>query len=297
VGTFTLDGLEAAVDELAMAYATTPPAALLPEVRRHLAAVIRLTDARMTLAQRRRLLVAGGWLSLLRSTLHIDLRQVTAAEAHLATAASMADHAGHAEIASWVLETRAWDRLTGKDYRAALDLSVQAQRVAPRGSSPHIQSTAQEGRARARMGDSAGTRRALARTARLVSALALPDQPEHHFDYDPATATAYVATTLSLVGDPAAEEYARAVVAQMQARRTGWPARGGSRRRGWIWAWHWSPRASRMRPPQAFSPAGRSATDVSATGSIALVASLASDRGKVSSTGGVAMSPIAGGAA
>ncbi len=65
VGTETIERLEAGADVMAMAYATTPPAELLPRVVRHLAYLCRLIDARKTLAQHRRLLVVGGWLSLL----------------------------------------------------------------------------------------------------------------------------------------------------------------------------------------------------------------------------------------
>jgi hypothetical protein len=35
----------------------------------------------------------------------------------------------------------------------------------------------------------------------------MPERPEHHFRNDPSKAEAYVATTLSWVGDPAAERY------------------------------------------------------------------------------------------
>jgi transcriptional regulator with XRE-family HTH domain len=65
----TLDRLEQAAESMAMAYAGTPPARLLPRVRRHLEYVTTLVGARKTLAQQRRLLVVGGWLSLLRATL------------------------------------------------------------------------------------------------------------------------------------------------------------------------------------------------------------------------------------
>lgn len=208
----TLERLEAAVDDLATAYATTPPHLLLPVVRRHLAYVGRLVDARKTLDQHRRLLVAGGWLALLRATLHIDLRHRAAADAHLITAAELADQTGHAEIAAWCLETRAWDALTGGDYRQALDLSQHAQTVAPRGGSAHIQATAQEGRAWARLGNRQQTRATLDRVQRLAGALPHPDRPEHHYQYDPAKAEAYTATTLAWVGDPAAIDFARTVL-------------------------------------------------------------------------------------
>lgn len=221
LGAETLDRLETAVDDLAVAYAVTPPDQLLPRVRQHLAYVGRLVDGRKTLDQHRRLLVAGGWLSLLGATVHIDLRHVAATQAYLGTARQMGGHAGHSEILAWSWETQAWDVLTAGDFVRAVDLSRQAQAIAPRGSSALIQATAQEGRAWARMGRRPETLDALDRTARLVSPLPVPDRPEHHYRYDPGKALAYIATTLSWVGDPAAEDYARAVVAQLQAAPDG----------------------------------------------------------------------------
>ncbi|WP_433064393.1 helix-turn-helix domain-containing protein [Dactylosporangium sp. CS-033363] len=219
----TLHRLEQVADHMAMAYAGTPPAELLPRVRQHIAYVTTLNEARMTLAQRRRLLVTGGWLALLAATLHVDLRQGDAAEAWLATAEQMADHAGHDEIRAWCLETRAWDVLTAGRYRDALELSRRAQAIAPAGSSALIQATAQEGRAWARMGAAAETRRSLEQVTRLVSNLATPENPEHHYRYDPAKAISYTATTLSWVGDPAAEDFARHAIAELEAAPGGVP--------------------------------------------------------------------------
>lgn len=217
----TLQRLERVTDDLAMAYATTQPAVLLPRVRQHLEYVARLVQSRKTLGQHRRLLVVGGWLALLRATLHIDLRQRAAADAHLVTATQLAGHAEHAEIAAWCLETKAWQVLTGGDYRRAVELSQRAQRIAPGDGSAVIQATAQEGRAWARLGDRARTRDALDRVARRVASLPVPDQPEHHYRYDPQKSLAYAATTLAWAGDPAAEEFAREVVAQLDASGDG----------------------------------------------------------------------------
>ena len=212
LGAETLDRLEAAVDDLAVDYASRPAEALLPRIRHHLAYVARLLDGRPTLVQHRRLLIAGGWLTLLAATCHIDLQTRHAAAGHLDTARQLADQAEHPELAAWVLETRAWDALTEQDFRHAVALAQQAQAIAPRGSSALIQATAQEGRAWARMGQARETHNALDRTARLVSPLAVPDRPEHHYRYDPGKALAYTATTLSWLGDPSAEDYARDVV-------------------------------------------------------------------------------------
>ncbi|WP_433352211.1 hypothetical protein ACQP25_03940 [Microtetraspora malaysiensis] len=221
VGSETLDRLESAVDDLAMAYQGTPPAELLERVRQHLSYVSHLIDAKKTFVEHRRLLTAGGWLSLLASTCHIDLRQYRAAATWLQTTAQLAKHAEHPEIAGWCLETEAWQAVTTGDYRRALRLTQGAQAIAPRGSSAYIQATAQEGRIWARLGSGPQTRDALNRVARLVSPLPMPAQPEHHYRYDPSKSDAYVATTLSWLGDPAAEPYARQVLARLESAADG----------------------------------------------------------------------------
>lgn len=212
----TLDRLERAVDAMAMSYATKPPAELLPRVRRHLEYVSSLVDARKTLAQHKRLLIVGGWLALLRATLHIDLRQANAADAYLHTAGQLADQAEHREIAAWCLETKAWDVLTNGDYRQALELSQHAQEIAPRDSSAFIQATAQEGRAWARIGDRTETGQVLRRVEKLAGVRPAPEHPEHHYQYDPAKAHSYAATTLAWAGDPAAEAVARDVITELE---------------------------------------------------------------------------------
>jgi hypothetical protein len=115
------------------------------------------------------------------------------------------------------LETQAWQVLTAGDYRRAADISQAAQRTAPKSGSAFIQATAQEGRAWARLGDARQTRATLSRVEKLVSPLPVPDRPEHHYRYDPPKAQFYVATTLSWLGDTAAEGIARQVLAAIEA--------------------------------------------------------------------------------
>ncbi len=227
VGTETLTRLEAIVDELAVAYTKTPPALLLERIRQHLHYVGRLLDARMTLAEHRRLLVIGGWLSLLAATVHIDLKQQPAATARLKTAVSLARHAGHDEIHAWCYETEAWRVLNEGKYPQALELSRAAQSIAPTGSSVAIQSTAQAGRAWARLKQAKETHTAITNVDRLVSSIQRPDRPEHHYRYDPDKSVVYVATTLAWLGDPAAETYAREVIARLGATSDAarWPRR------------------------------------------------------------------------
>jgi tetratricopeptide (TPR) repeat protein len=223
VGDATVERLTLAVDELATAYPGTPPAELLVRVRAHLGYVGQLLDARTTLAQHRGLLVVGGWLSLLAATCLIDLHHDAAAAAHLRTAAQLARETGHSEISAWCLETQAWQVLTKGDYQQALNLAQAAQHAAPHESSAYIQATAQEGRAWARLGAAAETRAALSRVEALVAPLPVPDRPEHHYRYDPAKSEAYLATTLAWVGDPAAESYARNVLARLESSVDGPP--------------------------------------------------------------------------
>jgi hypothetical protein len=45
----------------------------------------------------------------------------------------------------------------------------------------------------------------------------VPDHPEHHYQYDPAKAHSYAATTLAWAGDPAAESVARDVITELEA--------------------------------------------------------------------------------
>ncbi len=223
VGESTVGQLEQSADGMAVAYPSRPPGQLLSRVRAHLGYMASLLEGRKTLAEHRRLLVTGGWLSLLAATCLIDLRRFPAASAHLRTAAQLARETGHAEIGAWCLETAAWQVLTDGDYRRAAALAQAAQRAAPQGSSAFIQATAQEGRAWARLGAAPESREALARTDALVAPLPAPDHPEHHYQYDPAKSDAYTATTLAWLGDPAAGKYARQVLARLESGDDGPP--------------------------------------------------------------------------
>jgi transcriptional regulator with XRE-family HTH domain len=214
-GEITALRLEQAADSLAVAYHRTPPAELLNRVRAHVGYAGALLGGRSRLDEHRRILVAAGWLSLLAATCLIDLGREAAAAAHLGTAAQLARETGHAEIAGWCLETKAWQVLTAGEYRGAVTLAQAAQQAAPPGSSAFIQATAQEGRAWARLGAKPEAYEALARTEALAARLPPPSRPEHHYTYDPAKSQAYAVTVLSWLGDPAAEPRARTVLARM----------------------------------------------------------------------------------
>lgn len=230
VGSATLERLERAFDELAVAYPKSPPQELLQRIRKHSAYVTRLVDAKKTLAQHRRLLVIGGWLSLLGATVHIDLMQDDVATARLQTAAMLAQEAEHPEIQAWCFETDAWRVLTDGDYVRALELSLIAQDAAPVGTSALIQATAQEGRAHARLGNAKETYAVINRVQQMSAAVGVPNRPEHHYQYDPAKSISYTATTLAWLGDASAEPYAREVIARLSPSDdvSKWPRRVAS---------------------------------------------------------------------
>lgn len=224
VGVGTVDLLEQSFNDLAVAYQRTEPVELLAEVRSHLAYLSGLLGKRTTLAEHQRLLDLGGWYSLLAATINVDLKRGPAATAQLRTATALAREAGNRIVPAWSLETQAWAALTAGDYPRALEMSLAAQEAAPEGSSALIQATAQEGRARARLGQRKETLAVVNR----VQAMATtdPTQPKHHYQYDPAKAMSYTATTLAWVGDAAAERVAREVIAGYPAEdRTRWPRR------------------------------------------------------------------------
>jgi hypothetical protein len=74
-----------------------------------------------------------------------------------------------------------------------------------------------------RAGNARETYDALARVEALVSPLPAPEEAEHHYRYDPAKSEAYLATTLSWIGDPGAERYARQVLARIESPSDGRP--------------------------------------------------------------------------
>ncbi|MEV7360826.1 helix-turn-helix domain-containing protein [Kitasatospora sp. NPDC091276] len=230
VGKEMLERLELTFHDLAIKYPTVAPHELLGQVRKYALYVARLMDSKKTLAEHRQLLVIGGWFSLLGATLHIDLDQQDAATARLRTAMTLAQHAENSEIQAWCFETDAWRVLTDGNYSKAVELSATAQQLAPTGSSVEIQALAQQGRAFARLGYSAETYAAIDRVQALSAALGTPNQPEHHFQYDPAKSLAYAATTLAWLGDPAAEAYAREVISRLSPSDdvNKWPRRVAS---------------------------------------------------------------------
>lgn len=217
VGGAAVEALEEVVELLARAYAGTDPSVLLAQVRRRAGEVAALLDRRVTLAQRRRLLVVGGWLALLGATLHVDLGDRAAAVGARSAAASLGRETDHRELAAWAVEIAAWTALTDQDWARAARLAADGESLAPAGSSGKVQLAAQTARAAARLGDGAGVRAGLARAEAGVDRQGGDRPPDHHFRFDGRKLDGYTATALAWSGDPAGEAIAREVAGRCAA--------------------------------------------------------------------------------
>lgn len=220
VGRVALDAVDLAVADLAVRYQHTAPADLLAVVRRRAADVSRLLDGKATLGQRRRLLVAGGWLALLAAVVHVDLGHRVAARLARDTAESLGRETDEPELAAWAAEIATWEAITDRRWALAAHLAAAGQAIAPAGSSAAVQLAVQVARASARLGDARTVYAALDHAAAVVDGQGNDRPDAHHFRFDAAKLTGYTATALAWLGDPAAEPYAQQIItAAPSARR------------------------------------------------------------------------------
>jgi transcriptional regulator with XRE-family HTH domain len=222
VGAETTAALELAVDRLCRSYTNTAPDELLAPLRGYRGYLVRLLDGHATLAQRRELMVLAGWLSLMTAICDIDLHQYRAAATNLDAARSLAHEAGYPLLAGWALETEGWQAITDGHYRRAVQLCRAGRDLVPTDTSGYVQLSVQEARASARLGLAKETHRLLDDAATALDRMPTPDNPEHHFVFDPRKLVGYTATTLAWLGDDngLAEEYAQQAVDQYDVGAT-----------------------------------------------------------------------------
>jgi hypothetical protein len=218
----TLDALEQGTDRLCRAYTSTEPMELLRPLRAYRGYVIRLLDGRATLAQRRELVVLGGWLSLLTAICDIDLQRYRTAAANLDAVRTMATESGHSLLTAWLLETKGWQALTQGDPTHAVRLCEAGLDLVVPDTSVFVQLSMNQARASARLADSKETLRLLDQAAAALDRMPPPEHPEHHFTFDPRKLVSYTATTLAWLDDdlPLAQDYARRAVDQYDTGTT-----------------------------------------------------------------------------
>ena len=214
LGAGTLENIDLAVDRLRRSYASAPPALLIPRVQARLRGLRRLHTGRLNLAQRRQLLVAGGWLATLLATLEFDAGDQPAAEDSRDAALQLGKAAGHQEIMAWSFELLAWFALVNHQPRQALDLAQQGLTLAPN-TSAGVQLAMQQARVWARLGQRRETEQALRAGATALARLPPPAHPEDHFAFDAPKLTFYAAMCFTwLHQTEQAEDHARQVIAQ-----------------------------------------------------------------------------------
>jgi Helix-turn-helix domain len=213
IGAGTLENVDLAVDRLCRGYASAPPGLLIPRVQARLRGLRRLHTGRVNLAQRRQLLVAGGWLATLLATLQFDAGDQPAAEDSRDAALQLGKAAGHQEIMAWSFELLAWFALVNNQPRQSLDLAQQGLTLAPT-TSAGVQLAMQQARVWARLGQRRETEQALRAGATALARLPPPAHPEHHFAFDAPKLTFYAAMCFTwLHQTEQAEEHARQVIA------------------------------------------------------------------------------------
>jgi len=153
VGADALASIERAVERLRHAATDAPPGPLLPAVRAQRHYLGRLLDGRLTLGQRRRLLAAAGWLSVVLARLYFEAGDRDAAEASREAALRLARQAGNAELVAWVHEAGAWWALVDGRLREAIRLSRAGQDRAPPASAAAVQLALHEAQAWRQLGD------------------------------------------------------------------------------------------------------------------------------------------------
>ena len=220
VGTGSVDAVEQVVEHLCAAYSTTPADVLLPQVAQELRYLLELALRQQPLRQRRRLMVAAGWLALLRACLEFDRGAIAAAHASRAITVRLAEESGHQELLAWTWELIAWWSIVGRQHRRALDAARQGRAVAVPVSSAMVQLNVQEAYASSRLGAAEATHDAL-RRAQIILPRLPPDDTRNHFVFDPAKLSFYAAHCHVVLGEAErAEELAREVIEECGGRWT-----------------------------------------------------------------------------
>jgi transcriptional regulator with XRE-family HTH domain len=197
LGPATLEHLDLAVERLGLVYLNTPPPLLLDELRWYRRRAIDVLGGRHTLAQRRRLYVAAGWLTGLLGHLSFDLGDYQASRAHCVTAWQLADDAGERELAAWIRNIQAMVALYTRRFREAVRYAEAGGDLAAAGTTGSVQLPVLAARAHARLGHRRETDLAIQQAEQAFERLQVTSPPDSVFSVDAArvpfcAGTAYV---------------------------------------------------------------------------------------------------------
>jgi hypothetical protein len=213
IGPGQLEQVERAVFELCCDYPYAAADRLRTDTLDLLRLIARIRDrGKLSLSAHRDLLVSAGWAALLLGCVEYDLGLKPQAEADRVAAMSMGRDTGHGELVAWGHEMAAWFGLNRSRWSDVID-QTEGGRAVTETRSVAVQLWAHQARALARMGDTAGVRRALDAGNALLSSLERPSRPEHHFIIDPDKWDFYAMDAYRIVGDnERAAEHATEVI-------------------------------------------------------------------------------------
>ena len=127
----TLDALALTVEQLCCDYTHRDASELVTESHKWLTWITNLLDGRLARIQRKDILDAAGWVTLLIGCLEYDLDQPRAAEATRVAALQLASAANNVELIGWSHEMRAWFALTKGRCREVIEAAQAGQDAAP----------------------------------------------------------------------------------------------------------------------------------------------------------------------
>jgi transcriptional regulator with XRE-family HTH domain len=226
LGPATLEHLDLAVERLGLVYLNTPPGSLLDELGWYRRRAVEVLGGRHTLAQRRRLYVAAGWLTGLLGHLSFDLGDYQAARAHCVTAWQLADDAGERELGAWVRSIQAMVALYTRRFREAVRYAEAGGELAAPGRTGSVQLPVLAARAHARLGNRRETDLAIRQAEQAFGALQVASQPESVFSVDEARVPFCAGTAYAWLDPQRAAAYSREAISLYDAATgTGrWPA-------------------------------------------------------------------------
>jgi tetratricopeptide (TPR) repeat protein len=226
LGPATLEHLDLAVERLGLVYLTTPPGLLLNELRWYRRRAKEVLDGRHTLAQRRRLYVAAGWLTGLLGHLSFDLGDYQAARAHCVTAWQLAEDAGERELGAWIRNIQAMVALYTRRFREAVRYAEAGGDLAAAGTTGSVQLPVLAARAHARLGNRRETDLAIQQAEQAFEKLQATIPPDSVFSVDAARVPFCAGTAYAWLDAQRAAVHAREAISLYDAATgTGrWPA-------------------------------------------------------------------------
>jgi len=227
LGPTTLEHLELTVERVGLIFLNTPPEQVSEEIGWHRHRATELLAGRQTLAERRHLYVALGWLTGLLGHLGFDLGDYSTARTHCLTALQLAREADHRELGAWIRSLQAMIALYSGWFQEAADLAWAGEELATGGTVGRVQLPVLAARAYARLGDRRGADAAVHRAEEAFERLSSPSRPESVFSVDAARVPFCAGTAYVWLGQPRrAEIHSRQALALYDAATgaTRWPA-------------------------------------------------------------------------